>query len=103
MNNIDAGHLKLNILPSRDVNIVGSHNLRIGVPELPPPLVANHLDLHHVSRLHRVLGLGAERQHRDHQQINAGAIVHMISIRVLPWICAGIGSLSERWRKRNTE
>ena len=35
--------------------------------------------------------------------ISAGAIVHNISMRVLPWICAGIASFAERCRKRITE
>ena len=33
-------------------------------------------------------------------RISAGAIVHAISRRVFPWICAGMRSRSLRWRNR---
>ena len=76
-----------------DDQLVGGDDAVLGVAELPPPLVADHLDLEELALRRAVdvedsLTVGTAIAAR----ISAGMTVQTISMAVLPWTCLGSGS-----------
>jgi hypothetical protein len=70
---VHRGHPQVDRLANRDMHLVRGNHPQIGVAELPPPLMADHLDLDHIAGgIVRGLEDGLDRGHRDRGENERG-------------------------------